>query len=178
MAQIPSTPKDVLELAMQREQEGHQFYIKAASSTSNAKGKRMFEWLAQEETRHYQKLDNEMQALLNTGQWRPAQERSVEQHSEPLIKADFPSLSQATGEIKPNSSDLDALHIGIAAEREAVELYRHAAEIASDPSVKDMFQKLVAEEQGHLDLLESEHEWLAKSGSYFTLHRFSLKAPG
>ena len=71
MTQTPSTPKDVLELAMRREKEGHEFYLKAAAGTSNAKGKHMFEWLAQEETKHYQKLESELQALSRTGQWRP-----------------------------------------------------------------------------------------------------------
>ncbi len=178
MAQMPYTPKDVLELAMRREKEGHEFYLRAASGTSNAKGKHMFEWLAQEETKHYQKLESELQALSRTGQWRPPGARSTDKASEPIKRTEFPRLAEVAGDIQPNAGELDALHTGIAAEKQAVELYRHAAENASDAGVKDMFLKLVQEEQGHLDLLESEHEWLAQSGTYFTLHRFSLRGPG
>jgi hypothetical protein len=39
-----------------------------------------------------------------------------------------------------------------------------------------MFEKLSKVEQGHLDLLEEEHEWLRRSKELFTIHRFTLPA--
>ena len=115
MVQTPSTPQAVLELAMKREEEGHQFYFDAAAKTSSGKGRQMFQWLAQQETKHYEKLDKELKALGATGQWRPAPERDGEEYPEPVRKGDFPSHSEVTGEVKPKAGELDALHVGIAA---------------------------------------------------------------
>lgn len=72
------------------------------------------------------------------------------------------------------TTELDALKVGMEAEKQSIELYGNGARLASDPGAKALFQKLARVEQGHYDLLEEEYDWLKKSGAYFTLHRFSL----
>ena len=46
----------------------------------------------------------------------------------------------------------------------------------TEPDGKAMLEKLSEIEQGHLELLEEEYQWVSKSKSMFTLHRFSAPA--
>lgn len=165
----------VLELAMERERGGREFYLKAAASASDGKGKQMFEWLAREEERHLNLLTRQRDSLVSSGSWLRSQAGVAE---EPLTKSEFPQISEVMGKVQAAAGELDALKVGIQAEKDSVALYSQAPQIADRPEAKAMFQRLVKEEQGHLDLLESEYEWLSKSRTYFTLHRFSLRPPG
>lgn len=170
------SPLKVLELAMERERGGREFYLKAAATTRDGKGKQMFEWLARQEELHLNHLTQQRDALARGGSWlRPEAKGPGE---EPLKKTEFPKSAEVGGEVKPVTGELDALKIGIQAEKDSIALYSEAARTNDQPEAKAVFQRLVKEEQGHLDLLESEYEWLSKSKTYFTLHRFTLRPPG
>lgn len=162
----------VLTLAMEREKGGHDFYRDAAGKTSDPKGKRMLEWLARQEMNHFQKLSSQREALANNGEWQKPSEVA-----EPALnKSEFPPISEASGEVRASTGELNALRMGIEAEKDSIELYRQAAVDSANEDAKAMFRGLVEEERGHLELLETEYEWLRKAGAYFTLHRFSLRA--
>jgi len=169
------SPLQVLELAMDRERGGREFYLKAAASSSDRKGKQMFEWLARQEEAHLKLLTQQRDALTSSGSWLRPQAGVTE---EPVAKSEFPQQSEAWGKVQATAGELDALKVGIQAEKDSIALYSQAPQIADHPEAKAMFQRLVKEEQGHLDLLESEYEWLRKSKTYFTLHRFTLRPPG
>lgn len=77
----------------------------------------------------------------------------------------------------PNLQDLNALRIGqdikeilesdLVAEHEARELYREAAahcESVGDRVSRDLFEKLMADEEGHIDFLETELELIKQVG--------------
>ena len=162
----------VLTLAMEREKGGHDFYRDAAEKTSDPKGKRMFEWLARQEMNHFQKLSSQREALAENKEWGKPSEVA-----EPALKkSEFPQISEASSEVKVNTGELDVLRMGIEAEKDSIALYGQAAVDSTNEDAKAMFLGLVEEEQGHLELLETEYEWLRKAGAYFTLHRFSLRA--
>ncbi|MDP2953585.1 MAG: ferritin family protein, partial [Chloroflexota bacterium] len=83
-------------------------------------------------------------------------------------------ISEAAGLVSLQTGEMDALKIGIQTEKNDVAAYSRAARESPEPEAREMFSYLAKEEQGHQDLLESEHEWLRRSGEYFTLHRFNL----
>lgn len=168
-----SNALQVLALAMEREKSGRDFYLDAATRTIDATGKSMFEWLARQETNHYQKLASQREALAQNGGWQ----RLPEETDSPLDEGEFPQLSEVGGTVRPSAGQLDALRTGMEAERESIALYGQAAQDSANEDARDMFLRLVKEEEGHLVLLETEYEWLRKSGYYFTIHRFTLKAP-
>jgi bacterioferritin len=77
----------------------------------------------------------------------------------------------------PNLQDLNPLRIGqnineileadLAAEYEARELYRDAAghcQSVGDRVTKDLFEELMADEEGHIDFLETELELIQQLG--------------
>jgi len=175
MASKGMSPLQVLELAMERERGGREFYLKAAATTRDGKGKQMFEWLARQEEGHLNRLTRQRDALASGGPWPRL---AAGELGEPLRKVEFPKAAEARGKVEVVTGELEALKTGIQAEKDSVALYSEAARTSSQPGAKAMFEGLVKEEQGHLDLLEAEYEWLSKSKTYFTLHRFSLRPPG
>ena len=159
-----------LDMAMEREKGGNRFYLEAADKTADSKGKRMFQWLAKEELKHLQWVEQQRQALIQGKKWQ-----KVTGLDEPLIKkSDFPQPAESAGTVKPNTGELEALSLGIKAEKDSIALYTKAGQDTVDAEGKAMFTRLVQEEKVHLDILEEEYEWLRQSSGYFTLHRFQL----
>ena len=176
MASRGMSPLQVLELGMERERGGREFYLKAAATTRDSKGKQMFEWLARQEEGHLNHLTRQRDALASGGPWLRLGADAMSQ--EPLRKAEFPSIAEARGKVEVMTGELEALKTGIQAEKDSIALYSEGARTSDRPEARAMFERLGKEEQGHLDLLEAEYEWLSKSKTYFTLHRFSLRPPG
>lgn len=168
---------DALSLAIRREKEAHRYYTDAAAGSTNKNGKKMFSWLASEEAGHIKILEK---------QWEKAKQGSVWLSEEgwctygdiahPIECTELPSSSEARGRLAEDAPELEVLKAAIEAEREAAAYYAALARSTSDLNGKDMFEKLSKVEQGHLDLLEEEYDWLSKSRSMFTIHRFSLTA--
>ncbi len=162
-------PVEILDQAIDREQGGHEFYLKAAQKTQDAKGRHLFQWLAQEELRHFNLFSRQRQSLVEEKQWQEAPPPVP-----PVDKGSFPPISEATGEVRDSTGEVEALSMAIQAERDSIALYTHGAQEATDPEARKLFSSLAAEEQGHLDLLEAEQEFLRRARTYFTLHRFEI----
>ena len=174
MAKQKQDALTVVEMAIEREKAGHKFYTQAANTTQATDGRRMFNWLAQEELGHLKHLEETRQSLIKTGKFPQRNENKVSDISEPIDKKTFPWSSEAVGEAKTDTKELEALRIGINAEKEDILFYSKAAAESTDTEAKDMFNMLVAVEKGHQELLEEEYDWLRKSKTYFTIHRFNL----
>lgn len=167
--------REALSLAIKREKEAHRYYSDAAAKSTNANGKKMFSWLASEEMGHIEILEKQWEEIKGRGTWLTEEGWcTYGDISHPIECSEFPPSSEAKGELKEDAPELEILKEAIEAEREATSYYADLAKYASDPNGKAMFAKLSRVEQGHLDLLEEEYEWLSKSKSMFTIHRFSL----
>jgi rubrerythrin len=162
-------PLEILDQAIDREKGGHEFYLKAAQKTEDAKGRHLFQWLAQEEMRHFNQFSHQRQSLVEENKWQEAPPPVP-----PLDRSSFPPISEAAGEVQAATGEMEVLNMAIQAERDSIALYTHGAQEASDPEAKKLFSSLAAEEQGHLDLLEAEQEFLRRARTYFTLHRFEI----
>lgn len=99
-------PIGILNLAIEREEGGHKFYKEAAQKIENSKGKRMFEWLAREELGHLKRLEAERESYLKCGEWLKQAEAEIRAVSEPLEHSEFPTVSEATGEVKAITTEV------------------------------------------------------------------------
>jgi rubrerythrin len=162
---------DALKLGIERESGANKFYQKAAQATRDQNGKNMFDWLAKEELRHLAKLRQQLKSVMDDNKWLEWKRVTT-----PMSKVEFPSISEATGTITVDASEMDALRQGIKSEQDAIAFYKEAEDSTPDLKGKNMFQALGKEEEGHLSLLEEELQWLTQSRKYFTLHRFALRA--
>jgi len=162
---------DALKLGIEREKGANKFYRNAAKATKDRNGKNMFDWLAKEELRHLAKLRQQLKSVLDNNKWLEWKRVTA-----PMNKAEFPSISEATGTITVDASEMEALRQGIKSEQDAIAFYKDAEDSTPDLKGKNMFRALGKEEEGHLSLLEEELNWITQSRKYFTLHRFELRA--
>ncbi|MFC1935317.1 ferritin family protein [Chloroflexota bacterium] len=161
---------DALSIAIERERGASKFYRQAAGMTEDPNGRRTFQWLAKEESRHLAKLRQQIRSVLGDNGWLEWKRRATAiEHTE------FPPLSEVPDGVKVEAGERDVLRQAIQSEREAIAFYKEAEYSTSDPHGKNMFKGLAKEEEGHLALLEEELEWITKSRQYFTLHRFTLR---
>ncbi len=164
----PNELTEILDKAIDREDKARRFYLQAADKTKDKDGERMFRWLAGEELKHFDKLSQQREVLARGGQWKKMPTEP------PITTSDLPRAPEADGPVKADSGEIEALQLGITAEKESVALYARAEALSTSPEAKELFGRLVQEEGGHLVLLEEELEWIKNSRQYFTLHRFAL----
>jgi len=154
-----------LKMAMQLEEDGRAFYLKAAERTSSKHGREMFLSLADDEERHLRLLQKQCDAVTE-GQCflRLPEIGDIDpQWDEPLFPRDPDLFSKA---VSPDASDTDALLFAIQLENKSFELYRQLARETSDAAGSEMFRWLASVERGHFNILMLNYESLLNSGSW------------
>ena len=145
-----------LQMAIQTEIDGYNFYQRFASRTQDPNARSMFERLARDEVMHLELLRNTKAMLEGSGRWAAYQEASLES----VPGAPIFSRERVEQNIVAYTSDLSALRMAYLIERDAVDFYSRAAQETDDANGKRMFLDLVKMEQSHLDLLEGEYNFL------------------
>jgi rubrerythrin len=149
-----------LRQAMLNEQAGADFYMMAARTTVDPKGRETFLILAAEEALHLRYLKEQYGEI------------AAGRNPQPLISA---SHGAELGEPSPIFSEhlherigdahfeMSALAVGLKLEHESITLYRDLAAGAELPEVKHFFEKLVAWEQNHASALARQQAQLLES---------------
>ncbi len=143
--------------AIKAERYGHSFYLMAAKSTEDAKGRKVFETLAREELDHMQFLKKQYRSILKTG--RP--DKSLKLGSQADLSGVSPIFSdELRSRIKDANFEMTSLSIGIQLEHDAMNYYREQSEAVDDPTMKDFYAKLADWETGHYQALLRQQEEL------------------
>jgi rubrerythrin len=141
---------ELVKRAMAIETEGLNFYLEAAQTTANDKGKEVFKTLANDEGNHFNLLKTQYDTLKGNGVWAVT-------HDLPKINADlskplFPrGLDALKQKVNDKSSDMDALLFGMDIEMKSYDLYSQAK--VEDAAAKRLFSYLAGQEMGHFNLL-------------------------
>lgn len=150
------TKLTALQMAIQTEIDGFNFYQEFATKTEDAGAKAMFERLARDELMHLELLRNTKAMLEESGEWAEYKGVSLD----PVAGAPIFSRERVEQNVVAYTSDLSALRVAYLIEKDAVDFYTRAASGTSDPNGKRMFLDLVRMEQGHLEMLEGEYNFL------------------
>ena len=149
--------RDALRIAIATERSGLQFYTRAASLTRDARGRSVFQKLAEEEKEHLGTLEKRYGELL---------EKDPQLESRPtflFFKAPANTLFAAGAErLGKGVNDLDALLIGIKCERGSHNFFKRYGDRFEDSEGKQIFLEFAEEERAHRDLLISEYRALKK----------------
>ena len=149
--------RDALRIAIATERSGLEFYTKAAKVTRDARGRKIFQDLAQEEGEHLAKLEDRYRELLS---------RDPQLESRPtfLVFKDAAQGLFADGAERLNRgvNDQQALMIGIRCERGSHRFFKKYGEKFDDSEGKQIFLEFADEERSHLDLLVREYRALVK----------------
>lgn len=154
--------------AIKAERDGQSFYLMAARSTEDARGKRVFEMMAGEELEHMKLLTAQYDAILKTG--RPDLTFRLGQRS--ALDGLSPIFSEALKKrISEAHIEMSALSIAIQLELDAMNFYKAEAGKTQDEDVRKFYNELADWESGHYHTLISQQEYLKED--YWTDSRFS-----
>lgn len=145
-----------LQMAIQTELDGCGFYQRFSEQTADRDTRAMFERLARDEIMHLELLRQAKAVLEQTGEWTAHGSLSWDKsEGAPIF-----SRERVEENVVAFTSDLSALRLAYLIEKDAVDFYTQAAERTDDPNGRQMFRDLAKMEQGHLDLLEGEYNFL------------------
>jgi Fur family ferric uptake transcriptional regulator len=160
-ASTPAAPaesvfaRDAMRIAIATERSGLEFYTRAARIARDARGRKVFQSLAEEEKEHMAKLEARYRELLT-------QNPSLE--AEPtflFFKGAANGLFAAgTEELKKGCDDRRALLIGIRCERGSHKFFKKYGERFEESEGKRIFLEFADEERVHRDLLIREYRSL------------------
>ena len=160
-APAPSTPtdaafaRDALRVAIATERSGLEFYTRAARRTRDARGRRVFERLAEEERTHLATLQARYAQLIAADPALEAQPTFL------FFKGAAQGLFAAgTEELKKGLDDRRALLIGMRCERGSHRFFKRYGERFEESEGKRIFLEFADEERAHFDLLAREYRAL------------------
>ena len=145
-----------LQMAIQTEIDGANFYQRSAGRTQDPDARAMFERLAQDEVMHLELLRNTKAILEESGEW--AEYKGVALDG--VKAAPIFSRERVEQNIVAYTSDLSALRVAYLIEKDAMDFYTKASERTDDPNGKRMFLDLADMERHHLNLLEGEYDYM------------------
>ncbi len=159
---------DALMKAAMAEREGHSFYMMAANTTTDPKGKQVFEQLAHEEMEHLSFLKTHYESVQQTG--KLAESTSLNKPQD--FAGAFPIFSEdIKARLASAHFEMSALAIGIQLELDAMKFYKEQSETTDLPEARKFFAELAAWETGHYQTLLRQQEQL--KGDYWSDAGFS-----
>ena len=140
-----NTVDEILDYAIDQEQQAADFYASFAARAEKAGMKKMLLEFAEEEKRHKERL-----LAVKTGERKltPGKEVLDLKVSDYLVEVDASA----------NISYQDALIFAMKRERAAFQLYKDMAEKVQDTNLKQIFFGLAKEESKHKLFFETEYE--------------------
>jgi Fur family ferric uptake transcriptional regulator len=149
--------RDALRIAIATERSGLEFYSRAAKTTRDARGRKIFNDLAHEEKSHLEQLEGRYNELL---------QRDPQLESRPtflFFKGAANGLfAEGAERLLRGVDDQQALLIGIRCERGSHRFFKKYGERFEDSEGKQIFLEFADEEREHLDLLVREYRALIK----------------
>ncbi|MFC1892872.1 ferritin family protein [Chloroflexota bacterium] len=157
---------EVLQLAIQMEIDGKEYYQKASELSSSQLGKELFQSLAAEEDIHRQKFEQIYDAISSQQAWPKSDFSPV--YGE-ILKTMFAAAIQEMGpNVKPEATELQAVQTAIDMEQKSYDLYQGQIKNATYDAERAFYEALAAQERGHQLILVDYQEYLADPTGWFT----------
>ncbi len=143
--------------AMQAEREGQHFYMMAAQTCQDPKGREIFEQLALEELEHARFLKTQYQSVLDTG--KP--DTNLKLGTPTALTGPSPIFSDAIrSRLNDAHFEMTALSVGAQLELDAKNYYAERAAETDDLVIKTFYSELADWEAGHYRALLAQQESL------------------
>jgi rubrerythrin len=153
-----------LQIAIQMEKDGKQFYEQAAQKAKDAGTRDIFTYLANGEIYHIKRIQEIYNSLEKNPQWQ----ESLCEFSPPPEDPRIFSAALAKGNMGAgDADDLKALEIGMQMETKSIEFYQRLARQAQDPMERRFLMSLVNEERGHYNYLADYRNYLVDPADWY-----------
>jgi rubrerythrin len=152
------TTEDVFGMAAATEIQGHRFYSNLQEKVQNPEVKRKIQSLADDEKRHLQMVEDLYRKTFGR---------------EPLAPASkgVPDIIRAIAALRIDNRTqvLEVLDMAIEAESISAKFYQRGASLATDRKMREIFEELEREEDGHFNYLVSEKASMSGDLYWFSI---------
>ncbi len=165
--------EQAIKTAIDYELKVQQAYEKAKAEATNETGKRVFGFLAEEEAGHVAYLESRLQ------KWQQDGKLAVETldtviPSKAVIDASMKKIKDDLGEKQePGEGELELLQKALKAEEETSAFYKKMVQ-ELDGEGKQMFERFVEIEDGHVAIVEAEIAAVSGMGFWFDIPEFNI----
>ena len=172
MSDVPETHVEALQIALDTEKKGYKFYMIAAKSSKDPKGKEVFEHLAKDEIEHMGVIATMYESLTNNEAWMTYEEAVEKYGKTPEKKIIFPDVPD---EPKDGFNDIKALEEALEFEKKAVEFYTRQARECEEEQARAFYHSLIEIEEGHVQIIQAELDSLTGAGIWLGFQEISLE---
>ena len=166
-------PIGALQIAIEREKEARQFYREAARDTKDRDGKKLLEFLANEEVWHQAGLEKQLESMMSSNTWQEWKDKRPPISKNDLVEtAETAHTREATSYEHVTGNERSAVRTALRAEMKAIQFYKDFAEATTDAKGKKIFESLVKQEEGHAAILTMILETIKEHKRFPLLPRF------
>ncbi len=164
---------EALQIAVQMEIDGKEYYLKASRESSNELGKKLMQSLAVEEEIHLQKFDEIYNAIRNKKAWPVT---DFQPDGGKRLRTIFARVTEEIGSnIEVLTTELDAVQTATEMENKTYDFYNNQSKAATYDVEREFYETLAAEEREHHLVLLDYYEYLKDpAGWYVTKEHPSL----
>jgi len=154
-----------LQIAIQMEIDGKEYYLKASQESSNELGKKLLESLASEEDTHRQKFEEIYSAIRSKKAW-PATD--FQPDGGKRLRTIFTRATKEIGpSIKSLATELDTIQTAMDLENKTYDFYKSQGGNATYDTERGFYETLAAEEREHHLVLLDYYEYLKDPAGWF-----------
>jgi rubrerythrin len=157
---------DMLSAALNMEEKGKAFYEKAVTTCRNPQCKEIFFALMKDEVVHTGRIKQIHDTLTSKKCWTRDWE-SIKAHSNGLEMLFKNLVAGERGKIKAETTDLEAVDIGLDLESASIKFYQGHRAKASDPIESAFLDQMILEEKGHWNALKDTRYYLTDPQGWF-----------
>jgi len=156
---------EALQIAVQMEIDGKEYYQKASQRSDNQLGRELFQSLAAEEDLHRQKFEEIYNAIQSKKAWP---ETDFQPDRGKGLRTIFARAVEEMGSnVKAPATELDAVQTAMDMENKSYDLYKSRSQAAAYDGERDFYETLAAEEREHHLILLDYYEYLKDPAGWF-----------
>ncbi len=156
---------EALQIAVQMEIDGKEYYLKASQESSNELGRKLLQSLAAEEDTHRQKFEEIYNAIRSKKAWPTT---DFQPDGGKRLRTIFARATEETGpNIKVPATELDAIQTAMDMENKTYDFYKSQGGNATYDAERDFYETLAAGEREHHLVLLDYYEYLKDPAGWF-----------
>ena len=154
-----------LQVAIQMEIDGKEYYMKASRESSDETGKKLLQSLAAEEDVHRRKFEQIYKAIQAQRAWPVT---DFQPDGGQMLRTIFAqATAESNAKAKAPASELGAIETAMAMENKTYDYYKRQGEDATYDAERDFYHTLTAEEREHYLILLDYYEYLKDPATWF-----------
>ena len=154
-----------LQVAIQMEIDGKEYYLKTSRESGNELGKKLLEKLAAEEDDHRQKFEQIYDTIKDIKGWPTT---DFQPDGGKTLRTIFARATEETGaRAKAPATELDAIETAMSMENKTFDYYTRQGADAGHDAEREFYYAVAGEEKEHYLILLDYYEYLKDPAAWF-----------